>query len=219
MARQSRCMCGRLSSSKHAWRMHRRQQVKYSRQLQSCDKVLSSNRNVPLQDKNTRLQNKHRQLMWTTSLRCTSDTTTSSSTSPGDRRILPHEKEVLKREGWATRWKQWHGVCNRQQHPIPDRATAFRRTGDLGTVDLDMLQDFLLSDPQRLPTEDDPPDADLHLFAPEGTYQSMEVKVNKLRIDKAHKDADKRRLELVKFQNLEEELLQGKQLGLRQQIE
>jgi hypothetical protein len=96
------------------------------------------------------------------------------------------------------RWKQWHGVCNRQQHPIPDRATASRRISDLGTVDLDTLQDSLLSDPHRLPTEDDLQDADLHLFAPEGTYQSVEVKVNKLRIDIAHKDADKRRLELVR---------------------
>ncbi|KAJ7915420.1 hypothetical protein B0H13DRAFT_2324368 [Mycena leptocephala] len=95
-----------------------------------------------------------------------------------DRRMLPHEKEVLKRErlGYITRlieprkvlrphidqlrkrvlrmlppasddcetlhegWKQWHEVCNRQQHPIPDHATAFRRIGDLGTVDLDTLQ-------------------------------------------------------------------------------
>jgi hypothetical protein len=95
------------------------------------------------------------------------------------------------------RWKQGRGA---HQHPIPapDRATVVRRLSDLDPVDLDTLQKFLLSDPQHLSADDEPVDADLRLFAPEGTYQSVEVKVEKLRMKKAHKDVDKHQLELVK---------------------
>ncbi|KAJ7923749.1 hypothetical protein B0H13DRAFT_2316107 [Mycena leptocephala] len=141
---------------------------------------------------------------------------------PGDRWMLLHKKEVLKREGlgysalslpdssipaksFGCTSRTFASGCYGCSLPAsdnfarhPDRATVVCRLGDLDPVDLGMLQKFLLSDPQRLMTKDDPPDVDLHLFAPVGTYKSMEVKVEKLRMKKVHKDADKQQLEFVK---------------------
>jgi hypothetical protein len=110
--------------------------------------------------------------------------------------LTPHERQLC--EALHQRWKQGRVARNRQQHPVPDRTTVVHRLSDLDPVDLDTLRSFLLKDPQRLPADDEPVDADLRLFAPEGTYQSVEAKINKLRMEKAQKDADKYQLEVVK---------------------
>ncbi|KAJ7065486.1 hypothetical protein C8F01DRAFT_747472 [Mycena amicta] len=155
------------------------------------------------------------------------------SREPGERRMVPQEKEVLKREGlgYITKLleprkvlrphiedlrkrvlrmltprecqlcealygilKEHRGTRNLEQHPMPHRTTVLNRLQGLGKDDLRTLENFLLSDPQRLPTNEDLPYAGLHLFAADGKYESVEVKMEKLQAKKRDKDLDKQKL-------------------------
>ncbi|KAJ7119629.1 hypothetical protein C8R44DRAFT_788560 [Mycena epipterygia] len=120
------------------------------------------------------------------------------STTVNTRRILalalltPEERSVC--ELLVKELKSGRGVRNEQQHARPDRATALHRLGLCVPLNhLQMLQQFLATNPERIRMEDDDADADLRIFAPDNSYVSVEVRRLELTQARAEQEEDVRR--------------------------
>ncbi|KAJ7507145.1 hypothetical protein B0H11DRAFT_2218973 [Mycena galericulata] len=74
-------------------------------------------------------------------------------------------------------------------HPKPDRSTTLRRLRDIGEDNLETLRDFLATNPKRIRRQNEAPDVDRELFAPDGTYLSTEDlqhEIDMMAAEKAH---------------------------------
>jgi hypothetical protein len=86
--------------------------------------------------------------------------------------------------------KAGRGACNRMQHAVPDIPTVLRRLRDLEEDHYRTLAAFLADNPERIPNDDEPADADFRIFAGSGTYVSVQDKLTELWLDRKEKEAE-----------------------------
>ncbi|KAJ7916818.1 hypothetical protein B0H13DRAFT_2322921 [Mycena leptocephala] len=115
--------------------------------------------------------------------------------------ILSTDEQKLC-EQLTNRLKDGRDPRNAQQHPKPDAATAVARTCDIEPSLHHVLVDFLATNPTRRRLQKDGPNADLRIFAPQGTYKS--VKEQKTEFEKLKKELEELKLRIAEEKENEE---------------